>query len=339
MIYFELKGSDGEVIHSTVGLFEKSKLFEGREEDSCSLNGFRQVYRTYSFGAVRIVGLTSDDALATSRIAGRTADAYANILDTLLSIKRSQETQFSIFSHNLVTTHSRLQDEIESIISEEKLAKAENYSQQIAEIKEAIEGDLKGVSESIFEIAKRIIDLQSQITGFKILSGEIQPNIFPQNLKKVLLNIIYPYYEDFREKDIGIRIYIDDMVAASNLLPLDYKLFNIAIHHFLNNALKYTYPSSRIDIRYDVSTKILSFDMISLRIEEYELDSIFDLKVSGENSKGFPGDGIGMYMIKKALKLLDSSLEISPDYSVERVVDGRIYNKNTFYFKFNSVQA
>ncbi len=336
MIYFELVDKNGDLVHSTIKNSKYEGLFADCKTETCKKSNCRQVYKKYNIGSVRILGQADDDALVTAKIANRTADVYSSLLATLLDIKKQQEIQYSIFSHNLITTHSRLQDEIASIIPEEKLARALTYNEQVAEVRSAIESDVLGTSESIFEIAKRIIDLQSQITGFKVLSGEIKPNIFPQNIKKVLLNIIYPYYEDFRKINVDIKLYIEDAIAAGNLLPLDYKLFNIAIHHFLNNALKYSYPDSHIDIRFDVSSKTLSFDMISLRIEEFELETIFELKVSGTNAKGIPGDGIGMYMLQKALKLLEANMKIQPDYTFEKWLEGKAYHRNIFYINFKT---
>lgn len=332
-MFYEIVDSLGQIVYSNISDCDGYKLFSDSKEN-CSRGGYKQVYRDFPFGNVRLLSDLNNEALSTAKIATRTAMAYASLSPIISDIKKTQETQYSIFSHNLVTTHSRLQDEIESIISEDKLARALTYAEQVSAVKKSLQSDIDAASESVFEIAKRIIDLQAQITGFKVLSGEIKPDIWPQNIKKVLLNIIYPYYDDFRKMDVGIKIYIDDTVAVNNLVPLDYKVFNIALHHFLNNIVKYAFPYSHVDIRFDAESKELSFDMISIRIEKDELDKLFDLKVSGKNSKGLSGDGIGMFMVKKALDLLNAEMIIEPDYSIARAINDRNYTKNTFIFQF-----
>lgn len=334
MIYYELSAKDGEIIRSTIKNESKFLVFNSHKDKNCEIGEFKQVYRESDFGNIRLIGDKKDDSLSTSRISTRTAKVYSNLIPFLQEVQMTQKTEYAIFSHNLITTHSRLQDEIESIIPEEKLAHALNYKDQISIIKDKLEKETLSTSESIFEIAKRIIDLEAQITGFKILSGSIKPDIWRQNLKKVLLNILYPYYNDFKKNEIEIRVWIDEQLAADNLVMLDYKVFNIAMYHFLNNAVKYAKPNSYIDINFDPARKELSFDMVSVKIEKHEIESIFEMKISGYHSKKLSGDGIGMFMLKKALELLSTKMYVTPDYSMVREYDDLIYTRNTFSIIF-----
>lgn len=335
MIYFELHDENSELIYSTIEMERKFDIFSSEKTNTIIIDNYKQFYRNYEFGSVRIIADIDDEKVSTSKIAKRTLDTYSELILVLKAINNEQKVQYSIFSHNLITTHSRLQDEIESIVPENKLARATNYREQIEFVKESVVSDINDVSESIFEIAKRIIDLQAQITGFKVLSGEIKPDIYPQNIKKVLQNIIYPYYDDFKKREIDIKLWIKEEDAMLSFISLDYKLFNIALHHFLNNAVKYGLPKSYIKILYDPKNKCVSFDMMSLKIDENEKDNLFKLNISGKNAQGLAGEGIGMYMIKKSMDLLNARLEIDIGSRNEVTFQDRIYNRNIFNFNFN----
>lgn len=240
-------------------------------------------------------------------------------------------------SHNLVTSHSLLQDALEQLVPEESLSNAQSHFNQIEIVKNLLESKKQNFAESVLLITKRVIDLQAQIEGFKILSGTNKLDMGNHNIKKVLRNILYSFNDDFNRNNIELRWHIDFDLAEKYPLKIDYKKLNVALHHFFNNATKYTRPNSYIDITYDPINRILSFGMMSVKIEPNEVKDIFTLRFRGKNaSKIQSGDGVGMYMVKKALDLLKANIEVEPNYSKhEEGINGVKYTFNSFIIKFS----
>jgi signal transduction histidine kinase len=129
---------------------------------------------------------------------------------------------------------------------------------------------------------------------------------------------------------VDLRIHISDDDAEKNPVYLDYKMFNLAMHHFMNNAVKYAKPYSKISISFNFKDSILSIVMMSVKIDKDEIKEIFKLGVSGKNVGTRAGDGVGMFMIDKALTLLGAKMNIHPDYMKHETVHDTHFTENTF---------
>lgn len=324
MIFFEIIKNNDTVLSNIKSHSRQEFLNSSTVRNiSRSINGFK----------INLFGTDYDyKLLANKHIADKTAEAYLNIISVKDDLRNEYGQEYAILSHNLITSHSLLQDAVWRIIPEVSLVDAENHSSQIDIVKKLLEANQQKSAESILAIVKRVVDLQAQIEGFKILSGNVHLDFGNHNIKKVLQNIIYPFYEDFRKNNINIRWYIDYDKSEINPIKTDYKILNVALHHILNNAVKYIMPYSYLSISFDNDTKTLTFEMISLRIEPYELDKIFEFKYRGKNVKKIDaGEGIGMYMVKKALNLVGAKILINPDYDKEQA---DVYNNKYVLNKF-----
>ena len=147
--------------------------------------------------------------LSNKHIASKTIESYSNLNQIMEGIKKEYNQEYTILSHNLITSHSLLQDALGQIVPEESLSNAENHIDQINIVKDILLKDNQGSAESILSISKRVVDLQAQIEGFKILSGNNKLDIGNHNIKKILQNILYPFYEDFNNNHVQIRWHID----------------------------------------------------------------------------------------------------------------------------------
>lgn len=336
MLYYELLDTSDAQLASNFPSCPEAALFQGLTETLRKSNA-SYIYRKYDDGVVRIIA-TGDDVryLASSRNATATAEAYHQLIFLMSKLKEVYSKQYRILSHNLVTTHSMLQDIIGTLVPEYEVSFTKKHSEQVEIVKKTISKDLVEAAKSVLSASKRIVDMQAQIQGFKILSGESELELGSHNISKVLEYITPPFYESFHERGIYVKFNLDKEAAEANKLEIDFKVLNVAIHHLLNNAQKYTKENTQVDINYDSSKKILVFSMKSVRIDEDELGFVFDLGFSGRNAKnaGSEGDGIGMYMVKKALDLIGAKILIQPDYSTDEHYSTTWYTKNKFMIFF-----
>jgi signal transduction histidine kinase len=228
--------------------------------------------------------------------------------------------------------------EHESIMPVQALIDAKTYDSRLEQAQVQITHMGPGaVADAVLQIGKRINDLGCQIEGFKILSNDTIPSFNQHNIKKALLNILYSFYPQLNEKKILVEVAIEDAISDRSKVPLDYKIFNVAIHHLLNNILKYVKEDSVVEISFDDETYVLSFAMTSLRIEKEEIMKIFKLKKRGQQALDFhfEGEGIGMYMVGKALELHKTRMQIHVDYASQVKLGGVPYTRNTFAVKLH----
>jgi light-regulated signal transduction histidine kinase (bacteriophytochrome) len=297
----------------------------------------RKVYRNINGYDIELWGSDYDyKILGNKHIADKTAEAYIKIVQFKEGLQNEYGKEYAIASHNLITAHSLLQDTIEKIIPEFTLVNAENYYEQVNIVKNILIKDQQTASEGFLSIIKRSVDIQAQIEGLKILSGTKQINIGKHNIDKALKNIVHPFYDDFNKRNIEIKYHIDFDDADDNPLETDYKILNMALHHILNNAIKYTLPYTPLHIGFDSKTRTLYFEMMSVKIENDEIDKIIELGYRGRNiDKNDPGEGVGMYMVKKALDLINATIKIESDHNTEtKDIFNKKYTKNKFLINF-----
>lgn len=332
MIYYEVRSrSDGAILASTLSRCPGHELFLNHTTDNIQIGEHKHVYREYPDWIVRLIALKDEELLKSGRIATRTADAYAELAPIVIGMRESQEKASKVFFHNLVTTHAQLQGEAESILPERALMATNSHADQLKVAQEAVRQKPDVAADALLQITKRVVDLQSQIQGFKILTGEATVDFGSHNLRKALFSVISPFYEKFFQAHLDLKIHITEEASAAKMVRLDYKLFNVALHHFLSNALKYAKPRSYIDISFDLESMVLETSMISVKIELEEMKEIFKLGTSGKHAAAFSGEGIGMYMVGRALEIMNSRMEIITDPSYpEEVILGVPYTKNRF---------
>ena len=333
MIYYAIFRKDGSILCSNLDDCKFRDVFIGKEvENTPFIDGVRNIYREYEDGMVRLVVTVNEKS--TNRILTRIADAYASFIPILYKNQEDINSKFTIFSHNLITAHAKLQGEIESVISGRELSRCKTHQEQLNKAITAVSTDIDGTSNSILQMMNRVVDLQAQIEGMKMLSGNFKLDFGYHNIKKVLLNILYSFYEDFENIGVDVRMHISDDLAEKNQVRLDYKIFNVALHHFFNNAVKYIEQYSKIDITFNKKSQVLEFRMWSTKIDKDELMEIRRLGVSGRNAGKNAGYGVGMYMIDKSLELLGGRFEIHSDWQKHKVVNETQYTLNSFRFIF-----
>lgn len=107
------------------------------------------------------------------------------------------------------------------------------------------------------------------------------------------------------------------------------------MYNFFSNAIKYTKSNSEIHFNYKESDKQKSLDisMVSLKMEKDEIKNLFDDGIRGQHAKNIPGKGIGLFVIRKSLELMQKDkMLILPNYEKVFNENNLIYNENHFKF-------
>lgn len=330
MTYFEIKNNFNRILSSNLN--DCSYLEKVPNEGKLIIGGNRVRSGLKRIGDISIRLISEDDDLFLSK---KLFNKTINVLGAMSGVFFDYYTnKIKNHSHTLKNIQGQMKQKMESLISEKVTTHSYGYDEFKDKVKEEITSDLDLTAEVVCYLNKRIFDINAHIECFDILSldGKGDYNFIEHNIKKLLLRIFQPFFEDLKQKEVDVKFLIKDEYAKKNKVVLDYKTFNLAMYNFFDNAVKYTKPNSEISITFEKNSKNfqIKIGMMSLRIEREEIEKIFEEGYSGENAKNEAGDGIGMFTAKEALRLNNLDIKVAPNYSKSVVLNGNKYIDNTF---------
>lgn len=209
---------------------------------------------------------------------------------------------------------------------------------QITRLTDLVKQNPEKIAKLIFRMAKHNAAMKVEFSVFKNLFDE-NPILQPRKhaINKVVLNVFYTFFPDFTDK--GIRVQVDE---CKEYLVFDFESVHVAFFHIIDNASKYILPNSYLNVGFSrndtTATFDVSFNMISVKIEEFEVDKIFEESYSGINTKkiGRNGDGLGLSIVKNILQKNNIGIEVNANVNKAdtRYYDGLKYENNIFIIKF-----
>ena len=237
------------------------------------------------------------------------------------------------YLHNIVKIHGNQKSIVERCVSEAE--GKENYNEFVTAVKENIQREPGIFAEDLCALSKEVRLIDYHIGGYKLLhDASARVSVTNNhNLKKFLLGLLHLFFDSFKKNNVLVSLH---EVDENFFCAFEYETFNIAMHSFIENAVKYAKPYSKIVVHTKAGGRELSFVMESIRIEKDEIRKIYERGAYGSNVPEFlRGNGIGMYLLKQSLDRSNISIDIAPDYSQNSTgADNIQYIKNTFMFTF-----
>ncbi|WP_026705880.1 sensor histidine kinase [Flavobacterium soli] len=237
--------------------------------------------------------------------------------------------------HNITSFNAHNIQELYLLVPEEKLSK--DYRSIRETIKTFLLDNSDAVADAFLRIAKNSIAMKAEFTVFKKLDGgqeTLQKQ--PHPIKKVILTVLHVFYQDFKELDVYVAVE-----ESTQVLTFDFETIRVALYHIIDNTVKYIMPNSQLRIRFsEVKDESFSLilDMFSMEIKEEENQDVFKEGYSGINAKkaGKNGDGLGLYIVNRILKLNNAQLIINPYQKPTYIkkIEGIVYEKNVFEIRF-----
>ncbi|MCB1191465.1 MAG: hybrid sensor histidine kinase/response regulator [Leptospiraceae bacterium] len=162
-----------------------------------------------------------------------------------------------------------------------------------------------------------LIELVRQLRTIEDKENYIQLNLI--NLKRVLDESIYMLKQNFEKKEIELVIDVDDSLQVYAERT---SLVNSVLNNFLTNAVKFSYPNSRVIVsakKKDENWIQISVKDFGIGIPEDLLAKIFDVTKSTTRygTKGEKGTGFGLPLVKKFVELYGGSIEINSEEETE----------------------
>lgn len=253
-------------------------------------------------------------------------DVVSNINDSIQKVK--DDTRRIL--HNIVSLNSINNQEFDTIFSPEDI-EGSSHGKMIQQMSKTVKEKPTNFVKCILKINKNNNEIKYELDVFKYL---INPNSVlrksRQNIHRVTKRILDTFFLDFLDKDITVNLTTqnDERIECD----LNFDCLRYAIYNIFDNALKYCKPKSRVDVYISTYEKeiIIEFNMISLKINENEIDKLFVEGYCGKAAKEnlLNGDGIGLFMTKKILSRINSTITLSrkEEYSYNSI----LYQRNIF---------
>jgi signal transduction histidine kinase len=188
---------------------------------------------------------------------------------------------------------------------------------------------LHNIAKALLKLMKNNIAMKTEFSVFnKLHKSNPQLNLKNHNVHRVLMNIFYSFFPDFTDKKIYVNVE-----RCSHKAYFDYESIYVAFFHIIENTTKYIKHNTQLNIiiKDETTETHIIFDMISLKIDNSEINKIFDEGYSGIFAKKHEkqGSGIGLSRIKKIIELNNGQflIQTSDDYSPDD------YANNKFIIK------
>ncbi len=155
------------------------------------------------------------------------------------------------------------------------------------------------------------LDLINNLLDWSLLeSGKFNFSLEPKNLEYAVYNSLNSVRGLLEQKKIKLIVNIH-----SKLVLIDLNLFSRILINLVSNAIKFSYPESKVWIQ----SKLLNNGRVELSIKDYGigfdkeiLEKLFTFKekVSRHGTSGERGTGLGLSICKDIVKILGGDLKI-----------------------------
>jgi len=314
--------------------------YEVRKNDdeiilSDTSNAIRRDYsRNFSYdGAEYFIYLEAEsgDEKKSTAIRRRFFDILENVSKNFIE---EQRDRFNKYNHIIQTIAAQISQKMDGYLGNEKWHSSD-YSETLKKIGDISSNKKDQNNKLVHYFNKMSLDLKSHIEGWEIIyiKDDYTPKCIEVSLKKAILNQYSSFAEEFDEA--GIQISFSDHFSEESTVFLDKRLFSLIMYNFFSNVLKYSMPEETVRFNYSDESKSLDISMYSIKIERNEIEDLFKDAVRGlnANSVSSAGNGTGMYVIKKALYLMNfPNMYITAHNSKDKSFGDITYYENHFKF-------
>jgi hypothetical protein len=248
------------------------------------------------------------------------------------SINDSESQKTREFIHNLTALNSYSIQQLFALIPQEVLT--QNINKQSDTVKDIIASRPNIAVQTLLKLIKFNLATKVEFSVFERTQTNTTVQKSSHSIREIILSVLQIFMEDFDEHRIEVALD-----ACEKRLDVDYDSLFVSLFYLFDNAIKYCLKGSKFKIQFREEQGCFSvfFIMISIKILPNEIAS---LSISGWRSDSAQklnqnGSGIGMYRIKKTLRLNNAELEVIPRCnSYEKIARGIHYEGNLFKIKF-----
>ena len=163
----------------------------------------------------------------------------------------------------------------------------------------------------IFNEVKRLSNVVTSMSNLtKIDSGQMRLEMKKVNINEIIRQVIFNFDKAISNKNIKIYGLNNENI----FVKADNDLLYQVIYNLIENAIKFVNENGYIKIRYQYSADLVYVGIKNsgMGINGDDIKHIFDkfYKVDESRSMDKNGMGLGLYIVKKILKLHGSDIEV-----------------------------
>jgi two-component system OmpR family sensor kinase len=171
---------------------------------------------------------------------------------------------------------------------------------------------LESISAQVQQINRLVTDLR-KLSNLETRQFELSKVDLPELLEDV--------YELSKSRIGDSRIITLSMPQAPwplPALPADRDLLFLAIHNVLDNAIKFTEPGDRIEIRASENGSEVQIEIADTGpgIPAEEIDQVWAELFRGKNARGIPGSGLGLSLVQAIIRRHGGTISIRSQVEV-----------------------
>ena len=307
----------------------------GREVEICPIRKIKKRWKKEVIEGGTIYMCSYDDSM-TRKIFDHYFDALQMLQSSfnvrLQEMVQANTTSLHRLQHNVNTYNAKIKDELEALVALEDVNE-KDWKRIIDWVEKTVTLNTKQVAVTLLKIAKNVALVNAEMDVYDYLQnskGSLE--IYKHPIHKVVKLSLQPFFLDFLEKGITI-----EFGSCKDFVMIDFASVSVVFGHFWNNAVKYAVKGARIGIEYTTQREkvVMKVTMASLQITDEDYENLFVEGYSGQWAKiqASEGSGIGMYYIKRLMKLNKGDFTIDRGKSKFHI-DSIPYSTNTFCFEF-----
>jgi len=165
----------------------------------------------------------------------------------------------------------------------------------------------------IHNSGENLLSIMNDILDFsKLQSGEFVVDSQPFNIHEELSKTLELFVSSANEKQITLLSYFDPKIP--HILLADILRIKQIVSNFISNAIKFSPPSSRIEIRVSCENSELSISVRDwgIGLDKRDICRIFDpfSQVKSDAEQLLAGTGLGLSICKKLAEHMDGTIKV-----------------------------
>jgi len=334
-IYHYKAKADGFIISNHRSLCEECINECNAKNELYKCPVFKEIRRR---GQVDIEGgqlyICTNEAIKSARIFLEKLRVHSSVISEIdagrKDVTRSVGLSVNRLVHNLISINAQSLQSIYALIPQEEFSQR-NRDQLLQVITSKVTQDPLGIAILIVDLLKNETLKKSEISVYAKLFQNEPVHKLPYNIHKVVMLVLNTFWDAFSEGRVKF-----DVGSCYEKVFVDYEAVAGALVHILENASKYILPDSTLKIafRVDGGSVLIIFEMLSMKVEHFEEDKIFEEGYSGVNPSnlGKAGKGLGLYLVSKLLEITGGSISFQRDCDPKSRIEyrGWDFEKNIF---------
>ncbi len=232
-----------------------------------------------------------------------------NLNEELITANKKLEESEALKSHFLANITNEIRNPFASVLGfADSILSAKKRSW-----KEAI----PMIAHIYTEVFYLDFQFKNIFTAAKLEAGQVTPEIYKVDIKKILHRLIISYQYEAKKKNISILINNGVNSIENQHFKTDPEKLKLILSNLLSNAIKYSHKDSKINIKYIINEKYLQISVqdygegISAENQKIIFDR-FKCAEDGINSI-YRGHGLGLSVNKALLEILNGEIEVETE--------------------------